>query len=351
MNEITNPHDKFFKEVLSQPEAARTFLRDYLPPAVVAELDLTHLQLIKDSFVDDALQEHFADLVFEVALRNHGSAYVCILFEHKSYVDSLAALQVLRYMVHGWEYSLRQHARLWPVIPIIVYHGVARWTLPQNFQAIFSLPEALQPHVPEFRYILSDMSAYSDEELKRTAELGVGLLLLKHIFLPDLRTRLPEVLALWYTIRQQEHALGYLEAILRYATSAGQSITVEDVRSSLEGIVVEGEALVGTIAQEWLKEGRQQGLEQGIQQGIQQGIHQGIQQGIQEGIQQGEMYGMRRGLLDGIELALELRFGVEGLRLLPEILRIEDVGVLKAVHEGIRTVTRPEELRRLYQTD
>lgn len=196
-------------------------------------------------------------------------------------------------------------------------------------------------HCLSWRGALDAATKFSSDfqSAKRTAELGIGLLLLKHIFLPDLRTRLPEVLALWYTIRQQEHALGYLEAILRYATSAGQSITVEDVRSSLEGIVVEGEALVGTIAQEWLKEGRQQGLELGIQQGIQQGIHQG------------EMYGMRRGLLDGIELALELRFGVEGLRLLPEILRIEDVGVLKAVHEGIRTVTRPEELRRLYQAD
>lgn len=30
MNQIANPHDKFFKEMLSQPEAARIFLRMYL---------------------------------------------------------------------------------------------------------------------------------------------------------------------------------------------------------------------------------------------------------------------------------------------------------------------------------
>jgi hypothetical protein len=47
-------------------------------------------------------------------------------------------------------------------------------------------------------------------------------------------------------------------------------------------------------------------------------------------------------------LALELRFGLDGLRLLPEITKIEDVGVLKAVHEAIRSVTRPEELRQFY---
>ncbi|MFM7175491.1 MAG: hypothetical protein ACKO4U_20905 [Caldilinea sp.] len=41
-------------------------------------------------------------------------------------------------------------------------------------------------------------------------------------------------------------------------------------------------------------------------------------------------------------------FGLEGLRLLPEITQIEDVGVLKAVHTAIRSVTRPEELRQFY---
>jgi hypothetical protein len=36
MADIANPHDKFFKEALTQPEAARTFLREYLPPQVSA---------------------------------------------------------------------------------------------------------------------------------------------------------------------------------------------------------------------------------------------------------------------------------------------------------------------------
>ena len=95
-DDVINPHDKFFKEALTQPDAARTFLRDYLPADVAALLDLSRLQLVKDSFVDEALREHFSDLLYEVGLRDRGSAYVCVLFEHKSYVDSLVALQVLR---------------------------------------------------------------------------------------------------------------------------------------------------------------------------------------------------------------------------------------------------------------
>ena len=104
MAEIINPHDKFFKEMLVQPEAARIFLRDFLPPAVAGQFDLSRLQLVKGCFIDEALQEHFPDLVYEVGLRDHDSAFVCVLFEHKSYVDSMTPPQVLRYMVHGWEH-------------------------------------------------------------------------------------------------------------------------------------------------------------------------------------------------------------------------------------------------------
>jgi predicted transposase YdaD len=78
--------------------------------------------------------------------------------------------------------------------------------------------------------------------------------------------------------------------------------------------------MIGSIAQEWIRQGEQRG----------------------------EQRGLRLGLLDGIELGLELRFGLEGLRLLPEIAQIEDTYVLKAVHEAIRSVTRPEELRQFY---
>ena len=40
MAEITNPHDRFFKEVLAQPETAADLLANYLPPETVALLDL-----------------------------------------------------------------------------------------------------------------------------------------------------------------------------------------------------------------------------------------------------------------------------------------------------------------------
>ena len=39
MPEITNPHDRFFKEVFARKEVAADFLRNYLPADVLACVD------------------------------------------------------------------------------------------------------------------------------------------------------------------------------------------------------------------------------------------------------------------------------------------------------------------------
>jgi hypothetical protein len=62
------------------------------------------------------------------------------------------------------------------------------------------------------------------------------------------------------------------------------------------------------------------------------------------GIRKGEL----RGLLEGIELGLELKFGSEGLTLLPEISTIKDVEQLRAIISGIKTVNTLEELQQIY---
>jgi hypothetical protein len=53
-------------------------------------------------------------------------------------------------------------------------------------------------------------------------------------------------------------------------------------------------------------------------------------------------------LLAGIALGLELKFGAEGLMLLPEIKEITDVDVLRAVRDAIKPAANPDEVRRVW---
>jgi predicted transposase/invertase (TIGR01784 family) len=91
MADLSNPHDRFFKELFSRKEAAQEFLRLYLPPEVAALLDPATLELTKDSFIDPELQEHFSDMLYKITLSQQQPAYIYLLFEHKSYPDKLVA--------------------------------------------------------------------------------------------------------------------------------------------------------------------------------------------------------------------------------------------------------------------
>ncbi len=51
----------------------------------------------------------------------------------------------------------------------------------------------------------------------------------------------------------------------------------------------------------------------------------------------------------GIELALEVRFGAEGLELIPEISQISDLELLKNIQKGVLTVNTLNELQKLMQ--
>lgn len=62
-----------------------------------------------------------------------------------------------------------------------------------------------------------------------------------------------------------------------------------------------------------------------------------------------ERSGIRQGLLKGIELGLKLKFGPEGLGILPEISELQDVNLLSAILDGLETVSTVDELRQLYQ--
>jgi predicted transposase/invertase (TIGR01784 family) len=264
---ISNPHDRFFKDVFSRRETARDFLQHYLPPDLRDQLDLASLEISKDSFIDAGLQEHFSDLLYKVALREGGETYIYILFEHKSYPDPLIAFQLLRYMVRIWEQSLKQNQKLLPVLPVVMYHGQAKWQISLDFAALFDLPEALQPFVPDYEYWLCDLSQYSDAEIKARVEdvviLQVGLLLLKYIWQDDVRDRLEGMLDLLRELGRQETGLEYIRTVLRYVSAATDKLTAAELEEIVIEAFTEGENLMPTIAEQWIEQGRTEGREEG----------------------------------------------------------------------------------------
>jgi len=58
--------------------------------------------------------------------------------------------------------------------------------------------------------------------------------------------------------------------------------------------------------------------------------------------------GLHDGYLEGIEFALDVKFGGQGLALLPEIKAIPDVDRLRAIFHGLKKAKTLEEARQLW---
>ena len=99
---------------------------------------------------------------------------------------------------------------------------------------------------------------------------------------------------------------------------------------------------------EGITEGITTGINIGKAEGITEGITTGINIGKAEGITEGKTEGILEGLLDGLEVALDIKFGIEGLRLMEDLRRIKDINILKVVRSMLRAVNSPEELRIVY---
>jgi len=121
-NFVPNPHDRFFKEMFSSKEIARSFLIHYLPPEFSLLMDSDSVELSKDTYVDSLLRSQFSDLLYNVALTTGEDAHVYVLFEHKSQPDPLICWYLLSCMVRIWRQDMKmsKNKKLRLIIPVVV---------------------------------------------------------------------------------------------------------------------------------------------------------------------------------------------------------------------------------------
>lgn len=324
MADFPNPHDAFFRETLSQLEAARDFVAHYLPAPVVACFELASLRVSKDSFVDEELRSHYSDLVYEVDLKQGGGAEVSLLFEHKSHPKQQVALDLLRYQTQRWRLwqSQGRGLPLPPVVCVVFYHGPERWTVALEFGALVETPPELLPYVPQFRYALCDLSHYTDAQLKGQVELRAALLLLKHIFDAAPSESVFGAFDLLFRSLGAKTGLKSVETYLRYLVRATDRVGAEELTQLLERVNPGlGGGMMPTLAEQWLE--------------------QGVQKGLQKGMQQGELAEARAAVVE----VLEARFGVFARSLKSRVDAIEDVPVLKELLRRAAVVESVESFR------
>ena len=276
-NDLSNPHDSFFRGVFALREVSKGFFQRYLPAEVMAGLDLRTLRLEKDSFIDERLREQRSDLLFSVKSRSGQPTLLYLLLEHKSYQDRWTAFQVLGYAMRVLERHASGNQLLPPLLAMVLYHGETRWSAPTTVEGLTETREELAGSMLRFGFQLCDLSQAKLDGLHQRTALAMVLRVLKFIRSGELVARLPGILKLFRELRgRRGQKLALLEMILRYVATAAGQLDETTLRAALrEALPIEvEESVMPTIAETWEARGKQQGQRKHAQDILQRQLAQ-----------------------------------------------------------------------------
>ena len=278
MADLPTPHDTYFRALLSDLGRVRDFLRDHLPNDISGRLADSPPELVEGSFVDEALAGSQSDLLLKAGLVSGGDAFIYLLAEHKSYPDPGLPLQLASYMIRIWKRhagtSAARLRALPPIVPVVVYHGEAKWTVAESLGDMIDADHPELDFLPGSGYIFRNLRAMDIAELSRNPALKAGFITLRQealTFMAEIADSVPE----GDDLRRQT-----MEYVLRV-----YDLGLEELRTILRN---EGhnemEALVGTIAETLLEQGEVRGLAKGEALGLAKGKALGLAKGKAESL-------------------------------------------------------------------
>jgi predicted transposase/invertase (TIGR01784 family) len=281
MTEPKQPHNLLFIKTFSVVEHAAAELRAVLPEALLARIDFSTLTLCPGSYVDEALSGSQSDLLFSVQV-SAKPTLLYVLFEHQSNPDKLMPLRLLGYIVrilvrHVDEAKTARDVLPLPVvIPVVLHHGEAGWTVPSRLEDLFDqqlVEDAdLSELIPRLRFVLDDLRHITDEELERRA-LGLLPTLTLWLF-RDARspTRLAQSLEHWVVImaklRAAPNGREAFATIFRYIAVVADESLATILSQALEAAHPNvKDAQMTTLAEKWTAEGKAEGRAEGKAEG------------------------------------------------------------------------------------
>ena len=299
------PHDHLFRAILSDSERAAAFLRDHLPNEIAGLLADTQPTVMEGTFVDEALAASQSDVLLRVELKTGRPAFVYVLAEHKSRPDPALPLQIASYMIRIWKRHAGDKAAnlqaLPPVIPVVVFHGNETWNVAASLTEMIATDDPALTFLPGDPYILRNLASMGIGELSRHAALRAGLITLKR----EALTHLAEMVAGLpqdSTFRRQ---------IMEYILRVYEDLDIAVFRQQLRQVDRTNnlEALVGTIAETLIEQGKAEGLSVGEAKGLAAGKAEGLAAGKAEGLAAGKAEGLAAGKADILSRLLTRRFG------------------------------------------
>lgn len=200
MSKQTSKHDTFIRSIMGNREIALDYFKAYLPEKVLNKLDFSTLRQLPDTYVSKELQKSISDIVY--ACRKADSELevkICLLIEHKSYIDKYTPIQIGSYIFSGLLKQISDGESPSLIIPILLYHGKSRWEYVTLVELFDNLEPELHEFVPDYQYIFHNLGQIPDDQIQALHNkfLAASLLALKYSVLKDrLSAWIPTILSL-----------------------------------------------------------------------------------------------------------------------------------------------------------
>ncbi len=293
-SKLHKPHDRFFRQNLTNVAIAKDFLTTHLPTEILTKVDLNSLELYPDSFIEEELQEKIADLVYKVKIQDE-YGYITLLIEHQSIDDPVMAFRLLKYRVLLMEKHLKQTIesdnnkkpqKLPIILSLLFYHGEkSPYPYSTDLFDLFDNKElAKQIFCQPFHLI--DVTQISDYEIKQHKLIGLLELVQKHIrdrnFLLNLQN-LTEIITNMLDFSSQNYCMimDYIENTIYYIINIANIDNFGVFNQALENIsIIKEHKIMATIAQQLEQRGEQRGIQLGKIRGYEQVARNLLKEGL-----------------------------------------------------------------------
>jgi len=205
---------------------------------------------------------------------------IYLLIEFQSSAESMS-LRILEYLARL--YRRQKKDRLYPVIPVVIYNGIASWNERPVFEEQFAfIPNSLRPYLPLYRYILIDEERYDDELLGRLKGAVASFFRIDKVDLNEREAAAEKIIEVLREIGEQDtetHDLliKYVEGIFSWKGIENEKVEEYIKKRRKTMLAQRWEA----IKEESKEEGRVEGLEKGRVEGRVEGYGQGELKGRQ----------------------------------------------------------------------
>ncbi len=285
--------DSLFKTIFQNKAMFMMFIQDFIDQDWVKSITPDHLELHPSLFPEIMETDRESDIVYKVKNENN-ERFVFILLENQTTVDQLMPFRILEYMTRLWRRHIQTTSqsdnkpfKLPSIVPILFYDGDGSWTAETHLSDKVQDKSFFQRYIPEFEYILIDLSSISFEELEALKNPQSLALILDKIRTPeDLKTLKSLKDDYWHkvkTIIDQYNLWDLIEQLIyifmkaKHAEKTHIEETLEKIRERevKKGMIIYSEALD-------VKKAKDKGILEGEELGIKKIVINMLKKGMDE---------------------------------------------------------------------